>query len=125
MATDVLWGDSDAPVPEPVKRECQVRRLVRGWRLDLAEWAADSDAGLLAVVQAARARTMVLPASIETVTVCTEALLFSLHAAAASRTADTSPMRVGLDCEFYRDSNNRQALSTLQLAFPGTVYIIV
>eukprot|EP00961_Rhodomonas_salina_P081393 1094210-Rhodomonas_salina.1 len=68
---------------------------------------------------------MALPAGIETVTVCTEALLFSLHAAAASRTAETSPMRVGLDCKFYRDPDNSQALSTLQLAFPGTVYIIV
>eukprot|EP00961_Rhodomonas_salina_P261271 3530979-Rhodomonas_salina.2 len=53
MASNCLWGDADAPVPEPVKRECQVRRLVRGWRLDLAQHEAGDDVALLCIVTAA------------------------------------------------------------------------
>ena len=125
MASNGLWGDADAPVPEPVKRECQVRRLVRGWRLDLAQREAGDDAALLAIVTAARAQTMELPIGLRPTVVRTLDALFALHAAAATLSADTTPMFVGVDCEFYRNTDNRQALSTVQLAFPTAVYVVV
>eukprot|EP00961_Rhodomonas_salina_P075816 1017416-Rhodomonas_salina.1 len=125
MASNSLWGDADAPVPEHAKRECQVRRLVRAWRLELAEREAGDDNEVLRVVREARAATLVLPPELQPVVVACQDTLYALHAAVASTLPDTRPLRVGLDCEFYRNADNRQQLSTLQLALPGVTYVVV
>eukprot|EP00961_Rhodomonas_salina_P236255 3192786-Rhodomonas_salina.1 len=68
---------------------------------------------------------MELPIGLRPTVVRTLDAMSALHTAAATLCTDTMPMLVGVDCEFYRDADNRQALSTVQLAFPTAVYVVV